>query len=140
MPDVHFSDAPGHIGWSEGDLQTLRFAFLEFFIDVMDKDRHPHAFVGRFATVRSERGGDAAVASAALRAFAQKNLAFARAHGSEDGRLPPVPQLSPAEFSEPIETIFDIRDVEDRGNVSRVHESNSLHYLKVDKIDIRCRH
>src|SRR5262245_23276752 len=126
VAQVHLADVPGHVGGRPGDLQTLLQAMAVHGVDVVHPERHPHTPVGRFALRRVERDLHGAPATAALPTLTQEDLATAGAHAAEGRRAAPVPELGPTEPREPLETLPNIRHVEDRGHTMRQHDLSSL--------------
>src|SRR4051812_4069817 len=119
MAHVHLADAPRLVGRRPGDLDALFDAVAMDGIDVIDPDRHPHAFV--LVIVDSERRGHVALAAPALAVLTEEDLAVAGADAAERRRIAPIPTLLPAEALEPFETLDDVGDVEDRRDAVSDH-------------------
>src|SRR5438270_11997303 len=107
MPHVHLTYAPRLVGRRPGDLDSLLQAVPVDRVDVIDPDRHPHAFVRR--PVHAERGREIALAAAALAIEAEKNFALAGMDAAERRWVAPVPPLLPAEALEPGKALDDVR-------------------------------
>src|SRR3954468_16349351 len=95
VPQVHLTDAPGHIGRGEGDVEALLQAMAVDRVHSLDPDRHPDALVRSLAAALPEGRVDTADAAAALHPPAEGDLARAGADGPEAGRVAPVPALPP---------------------------------------------
>jgi len=121
MANVHLADAPGHVGGGEGDVQARGEAVLVKLVDIIDPYGHPHPFVGSLVAVQAEGEAVGSLPAAALTTLAKEDLGDASAHGAENGRLTPVPQFLPAEFLEPGKAGVDVRNAEDRSDVSGFH-------------------
>jgi len=77
VPQVHLADVPWHVSGWESDVQPGSHALSVDLVNVVHPDGHPHAFVGRFVSAWSKRGGVRASATATLASQAKKDLAFA---------------------------------------------------------------
>jgi hypothetical protein len=119
VADVEFADAPWLVGRWVRDVEAFAEAALMDVVDVVDPDRHPHAFVGGLVAVGAERRVVGAFAAAALAVAAQEDLAAAgldstEARGVVAGVRFPLEPLVPAELREPLEACVDVADVENR--------------------------
>ena len=66
VADVEFAHAPWLVCRGMGDLEAVGDAALVDGVDVVDPDRHPHAFVGGLVAVGAEGRVVGAFAAAAL--------------------------------------------------------------------------
>ena len=119
MADVHLADAPRLVGRRPGDLQPLLHTVLVDFVDILDPDRHPHAFVLRLGIPARRR--EYALSPASLSVQTEKDLAIAGADAAERRRLAPVPPFLPAEALKPGEALLNVGNVQDRGHSFRDH-------------------
>src|SRR5688572_4464176 len=94
---VHLADAPWHVGRRPRDVETLLAAVPMDGVDIVHPDRHPDTLVGRLVAVGTEGHLHTTVATAALGALTQEDLAPAGANAPEGGRLAPVPSFLPPE-------------------------------------------
>src|SRR4051794_34775486 len=83
VADVELADAPWLVGWGVCDVEAFANAALMDGVDVVDPDRHPHAFVGGLVAGAAERRVVGASAAAALAVAAQENLAAAGLDSTE---------------------------------------------------------
>lgn len=124
MADVHFADAPGHVGGRPSYFDVLCQTVLVKGVDIVDPDRHPYTPIAGFAAV-AEGGGVCALTTPSLPTNAQEYLEMAAAHRAECRRSTPVESLLKAEFLEPLEALLDIGDVQDGRDMLNVHGRNS---------------
>src|SRR4051794_12109217 len=106
MAHVHLAQAPRLVSRRQGDLYALFDAVAMDGIDVLHRDRHPHAFV--LIVVHAECRGNVALAASALAVLAKENLAGAGRDTAERRRIAPIPTLLPAEALEPGEALDDV--------------------------------
>src|SRR5215510_10968410 len=101
MAYMHLANAPGHVRRWEDYFDSLFDTFAVRSVDVFDKPRHPHTFVGGLIAVGAERTRVRTFSASALPIVAQEDLRHARANGAKCRRVAPIPQLPPTQFLKP---------------------------------------